>query len=368
LSMETELAFRFFNRFKNDRFSFAYMGGFDDELTSALMKTNEASIHEPQILKKKLSFLIAECFQNIIRHEDKPEIITRTNNKPKVFVIRNIGNKHYISSTNLVSNTKKEELTSKLKTINTLSADMLKTAYMDAFENNEMSDKGGAGLGLLEMARKTGSPLEYAFEFVNYFFSVFYFQLCFEVKKEENEVSDMNETVHIDETKDLYNLMLSENVQMIRKGDFSQASILPLIDLMEGNLKLQSNFSGSKKKTMYMLVELLQNLSKHSVNVNDEHEGIFMISVNNNKYALTTGNYMNVDDVEPLREKLKEIAGLDKDQLMEAYKNELKKERGNTGNAGIGLIELCKYSSEKIRFSFKSVNETMSFFSISITV
>jgi hypothetical protein len=366
--METEIAYRFFNRLKNDYFSLAYLGEFDDELTSALMKANETSIIEPQVLKKRLSFLIAECFQNIIRHEDKPEIITRTNNKPKVLLIRNIGNKHYISSTNLVSNTKKEGLISKLKKINTFSAETLKEAYMDAFENNEMSDKGGAGLGLLEMARKTESPLEYSFEFVNYFLSVFYFQICMEAKKTEENEQDSNEIVHIDETVQLYNFMLSENILMIRKGDFSQESILPLIDLIEGNLKFQANFSGSKKKTVYMLVELLQNLSKHAIKIEDQREGIFMISTKNNKYVLTAGNYIYINDVELLRKKLESIKDLDKHELMEIYKETLKKEVGLSGNAGIGLIELCKYSSEKIRFSFKPVDETMSFFSLSITV
>lgn len=367
--METEIAWRFFNKFSYDRFSLAYMGRFDDELTAALMRTNEMSVQEPQMLKKRLSFLIAECFQNIIRHEDKPEIITRTNNKPKVFLIRNIGSKHYIASSNLVTNTKKEELASKLKAINTLSEEMLKSMYMEAFENNEISDKGGAGLGLLEMARKTGSPLEYAFEFVNYFFSIFYFQICLESRKnEENESADSKEIIHIVETKELYNLMLSESVQIIRKGDFSQESILPLINLIEGNLKLQTNFSGSKKKTMYMLVELLQNLSKHAVKVNGEREGIFMISIKNNKYVLTAGNYINTNDVESLRKKLENIRDLDKNELMGIYKETLKKEPGINGNAGIGLIELCKYSSEKIRFNFKPVSEIMSFFSLSITV
>jgi hypothetical protein len=369
LIMETEWAFRLFNRFKNDHFSLVYMGRFDDELTATIMRANEVSIQEPQMLKKRLSFLIAECFQNIIRHEDKPDIITRTNNKPKVLLVRNIGNKHYISSSNLISNTKKEDLISKLKTINTLSSEMLKSVYMDAFENNDMSDKGGAGLGLLEMARKTGSPLQYAFEFVNYFSSIFYFQICFESKREaEDTVPDNTKPVHIDETQEIYNLILSENIQMVRKGDFSQESILPLIELIEGNLKLKANSGGDKKKIIYMLVELLQNLSKHAPVVNGQREGIFTISIENNRYVLTTGNYININDVEPLKEKLKSIRDLDKNELMDIYKEALKKEPGPKGNAGIGLIELCKFSSEKIRFSFRSMDETMSFFSLSIIV
>src|ERR1035437_6998271 len=108
--METEIAFRFFNKLKNDHFSLAYMGEFDDDLTVSLMRSNETSVHESEKFKKKLSFLIAECFQNIIRHADKPEIITRTNNKPNIFLLRNVRNAHYISSTNLILNTKKEDL------------------------------------------------------------------------------------------------------------------------------------------------------------------------------------------------------------------------------------------------------------------
>lgn len=369
--METGIAYLFFNKLKNDHFSLAYMGEFDDELTETLMRTNETSIHEPQKFKKRLSFLIAECFQNIIRHEDKPEIITQTNNKPKIFLLRNIGNSHYISSTNLVSNTKKENLEDKLKTINTMSPEELKNVYLDALSSNEISEKGGGGLGLIEMARKSESPLEFAFEFVNYYLSVFYIQVRFSTSKKADEMNSENsiEAINIDQTKDLYNLILQANILMIRKGDFSQESILPLISLIENNLKLQSNFSGSKKTTMYLLVELMQNISKHGLKIKNEHEGIFIISKNKNSYILTAGNYIDTNTVEPLKKKLENLVELSREQLNELYKNTLfKQEPNQNGNAGIGFIEMCKYSNEKIRFTFDNVNETISFFSLSITI
>jgi hypothetical protein len=367
--METEIAYRFFNRFKDDHFCLAYMGEFDDELTESLIRTNESSVQEPQKFKKRLSFLIAECFQNIIRHADKPEILTQTNNKPKIFALRNIGNSHYISSTNLIENTKKEELEEKLNSINTLTAEKLKQIYLEALVNNEISAKGGGGLGLIEMARKSGSPLKFAFEFVNYFYSVFYIQVRFIAQGDTPDPTQSDVSIHIDETKDLYNQMLTENVFMIRKGDFSQESILPLITLIEGNLKLQTNFSGSKKKTLYMLVEMLQNISKHGVLKNGEREGIFMISQKNNHYVLTAGNYIESDAIPVLKEKLENTIHLDKDQLNKAYKDALfNSEPSINGNAGIGLIELCKYSTEKISYTFTTINEKLSFFSLSITV
>ena len=369
--MKPEIVFQFFRKFKNDHFSLAYMGEFDDELTEGLMRSNETSIHEPKNFKKRLSFLITECFQNIIRHEDKPEILTRTNDKPKIFLLRNVGNSHYISSTNLISNTKKADLELKLNSINTLSAEDLKNVYVSALTNNEISEKGGGGLGLIEMARKSESPLEFAFEFVNYYLSIFYIQVRFIAfkKAKEDDIPDSAEVITINETKEIYNLMLEEKIVMIRKGDFSQESILPIINLIEGNLKLQTNFSGSKKTTMYLMVELLQNISKHALKINKEREGIFMISKNNNKYTLSAGNYIDTDAVEQLKTNLESVAQLGKDELAKLYKQTLfKKEPNINGNAGIGLIEICKYSSEKIKFSFNKIDETISFFSLSVTI
>ncbi len=238
---------------------------------------------------------------------------------------------------------------------------------MGALLNNEISEKGGGGLGLIEMCRKSGFPLEFAFEFVNYFFSIFYFQIRF-ITPETEEVPSLTKEIHIDETKDLYNMMLAEKILLIRQGDFSQESILPLIDLIEVNLKLQKKFSGSKKRTIYLLVELLQIISKHSVSINGERKGIFMISHTNNNYILTAGNYMYSNEATSLKNKLDSIVGLDTAGLNKLYKETLLKENKGSSNAGIGLIEMCKYSTEKIKYSFKPENETISFFSLSVTL
>ena len=366
--MKTGTAYQFFNKFKNDRFSLAYMGEFDDELTETLMRTNSTSIQEPLKFKKRLSFLIAESFQNIIRHEEKLDIVKETN-KPKVFLLRNLGNSHYISSTNLISNSKKENLQDKLNTINTLSAEDLKSIYIDALTNNEISEKGGGGLGLIEMARKSESPLEFDFDSINHDLSVFYIQVRFitSEKTEASKPQDLIDYIGITETKDLYNLMLDENILMIRKGDFSQESILPLIDLIEGNLKLQTNFSGSKKATMFLLIELLQNISKHGLKIKDEREGIFLISQNDNSLTLTAGNYIDSNLVEQLKNQIERIASLDKEQLFELYQNAVLKQ-DSSGNTKIGLIEICKRSKKKVAYSFDKIDDKISFFSISVAV
>lgn len=365
--MSPELSYWFFNKLENDHFSLIYMGEFDDEITETLIHANIASIDESEILKKKLSFLMVECFQNIIRHADKPEIINATNNKPKMFLVRNIGNAFYISTTNLIENSKSTNLTSKLKSINKFTPEELKADYLNVLEHTGFSEKGGGGLGLIEMARKSDSKLEFDFEYINYFYSNFFMQIrlgAFNERKNDN-----TDTVTLKSSKDLYNAMVQENILMIRKGDFSQQTILPLIELIKSNIDSNKKIPLFKKKTLYILIEVLQNVSKHAKEENGKREGLFMIALKNNKYIINTGNFLDIENVEPLKEKLENLLGLDESGLAEIYKKKmLSEENDKSGNVGIGLIEMGKYSSEKLKYNFMRYSDTLSFFSLSITV
>jgi hypothetical protein len=50
-----------------------------------------------------------------------------------------------------------------LEHINSLDKDGLKDLYKEIIKNTTISDKGGAGLGFVDMARKSGEKLEYEF-------------------------------------------------------------------------------------------------------------------------------------------------------------------------------------------------------------
>jgi len=51
-----------------------------------------------------------------------------------------------------------------LEKINSLTKEELKDFYKFVLNNQEFSAKGGGGLGLIDIARKTGSKLVYTFE------------------------------------------------------------------------------------------------------------------------------------------------------------------------------------------------------------
>lgn len=365
--MNSLLSFHFFSKLKSDLVSLIYTGEFDDELTSTLMKVNETSIDDSGKFSKKLSYLLAECFQNIIRHGEKPIIVNRTNNKPKMFAIRCTKDVFHIASSNLINNTKKDGLHQTLKKLNTYSKEELKATYMNAFTNNEFSEKGGGGLGLIEMARKSDYPIQYDFEFVNFYFSNFFMQLSILAK---NAPKDQKaDTIDLKSTVQLYKEIVDENLLMIRKGDFSQQTILPILELLRANIDGKEKKQASSKKIAYILIELLQNISKHGSSFNGIHEGIFIIALKDNKYNIQTGNYVDVGDVENLKKNLDTYSNMDEKGLTWAYRNNLmSQEPKEKGNAGIGLIEICKYSSEKMVYDFKPISDKVSFFSLRVTI
>ena len=57
----------------------------------------------------------------------------------------------------------KENLESALNTVNNASQEELKEMYKKQIKEGKISEKGGAGLGLIDIARKTEEPLEYQF-------------------------------------------------------------------------------------------------------------------------------------------------------------------------------------------------------------
>ena len=61
----------FFEQFIDDNFCLLYAGNINDEITDKIIGLSEHHFENKEGFsqtKKKVSFLLAECFQNIIRH------------------------------------------------------------------------------------------------------------------------------------------------------------------------------------------------------------------------------------------------------------------------------------------------------------
>ncbi|MFH1321982.1 MAG: SiaB family protein kinase [Bacteroidota bacterium] len=365
--MNLKTIYDFYGNLHSDNLSFMYQGNFNDDIMEKTLKLSEYNIDnigERSKLKRKVSFLMVECFQNIIKHGDKPGLINRITNRSGIFFIRNLGNTFYVTSANLIKNDQVEFLKSKIKQINKLDKDELKALFMDVMTTTELSSKGGAGLGFIEMARKSGQKMEFDFEKVNDKLSSFYLQIKLQSKDTSDEEREMK-FIPLTTSRKFIDRMMSENIFMIFKGDYSQDSIMPVIKMIEDNMELQLEEYSIKKKVYLILVEVLQNISKHSKEKNGSHEGIFMMGTKDQQYIIGAGNFIENEKIESLKSQLNNISALNKTDLNELYKRVLKEGKSNVnGGAGLGLIDIARESSDKLEFDFTTIDKKTSFFSL----
>jgi len=359
-------AYDFYKMLAKDSFVLMYMGIFDDELTSILMDINDAGKFEMKSSRKKISFLIAECFQNIVRHSDEENKAAIGFNIPEMFLLRNRKAMHHLVTTNIVRNADRAKLTESIDHLKSLRKEELKELYIDVFTNGAHSERGGAGLGLIEMARRSGTAPTYKFEALGNNFSNFFFQVNVLPHEFEGAVTE-NETT-IQPALNIYDKMTEQKVVLLQKGDFSKEAIMPLISLFENNLALKAEDIVVMKKVITLLVEMLENIRDHAKEMNGFREGIFYVAEKSaGKYEINTGNFIPVSQSLILKERLDSISKL-MDKKKKGNKKSEKLSDGEKFNPGVGLAEICKNSSGKLIYDFRPIGHSLSFFSLKVNL
>ncbi len=144
-----------------------YEGEFTQEITKSVLSMAERNLEsfgEEESIKRKVFNVMVECLQNICKHTEDTQFSFSDLRTGAVFMIGLEFNEYIIISGNPMSNEFVPNLESKLEKINSLDKDGLKALYKEIITTGSISDKGGAGLGFVDMARKSGQKLEFSFE------------------------------------------------------------------------------------------------------------------------------------------------------------------------------------------------------------
>tara|TARA_B100000809_G_scaffold93609_1_gene92218 strand:+ start:1404 stop:1916 length:513 start_codon:yes stop_codon:yes gene_type:complete len=146
-----------------------------DLLTSILqiMESKMETLEEPPKIKKKVYNILVECLQNLYHHLDDDDFKTRVNEKSALFMIRKLDGEYSIMTGNFIASENVEMMQGRLDRINDMDKDQLKVYYKEVLNNGEMSAKGGGGLGMIDIARKSGKKLEYNFDRIDEEYSFF---------------------------------------------------------------------------------------------------------------------------------------------------------------------------------------------------
>jgi Family of unknown function (DUF6272) len=145
----------------------AYDGVLNSETISKLETEIESLIIDKALAKtvvKKVFFISIESLQNMFIHGHKDD----NGAKHNFFILYMVDKAVKILAANLVNNTAIEGLQKDINTINNFDDPAaLKAFYLEHLEKNELSDKGGAGLGFITIGMKSGNKLGIQFEEIN---------------------------------------------------------------------------------------------------------------------------------------------------------------------------------------------------------
>lgn len=152
-----------FSEMQGNGISLVYLGEFNHEITkmfTSMAETDMDRKNESRNVKKKVYHVMVETLQNMNKHSDE---ITDDKIGNGLFVIGNKEDVYYVITSNKVARSKVDDLRKAIDSVNAASPEELKKMYMSQIKHGELSEKGGAGLGLIDIARKTGAELVYRF-------------------------------------------------------------------------------------------------------------------------------------------------------------------------------------------------------------
>ncbi len=160
--------FNLYKQMEQDNVLIAFKGSITSELLTSvlqIMETKMEDLQDTPKTKKKVFNVLVECLQNLYHHIDKfevqgaPEEVAEK--KSAIFSISRTTDCYYIITGNFVSKENVRNLKKRIDYINKLDRKELKEYYKRILNNGMVSDKGGGGLGFIDIAKKSGEKLKY---------------------------------------------------------------------------------------------------------------------------------------------------------------------------------------------------------------
>ena len=176
-----------------------------------------------------------------------------------------------------------------------------------------------------------------------------------------------------------YNMKKKHNINVIYSGPI-WAEGIEGIGAAIRNMAIFDELSLSVSQSIFsVFVEQMNNMlmyssEKEAFDLGNKRantpKGVFVLGTQDKSYFLQSGNVISGDNVEKVKVRLDFLNTLDKKQLREYYKEQIKAENPNSESkgAGLGLIEIARRATSPIEYSFVPFDDGLSFFTMFVTI
>jgi len=349
---------------------FVYRGIVTNENSIPLLMLLEKEMENSEfgfVGRKRLFMFVLESLQNVSRHSDRSQMAGMS------LVVYSKANGGYTVTTgNVISTSNIENLKKRLDEINNLETSEIRSVYRQMLSNSEFSSKGGAGLGLIEMAKKTGNKLDYDFVKLDEENSYFILSKTVDSEGVGSHFREHEKPFRGEAVAQLERIMADNNVYLIWSGHITPEVGKEVLSFTETRLAEDDIETNVRKRVFSILVEIIDNVAKYSPGREPEEKfgmPIAIIRLENKTYSVVSGNLILNENVDRLREKIDTINSYDKAGLKELFRKSLADQTAGSDSTGnMGLIDMARKSGSKLEYKFEKVNDLYSYYMLTVKV
>ena len=353
-----------------DRLMFAYRGLVTNKNSAFLLSLLDKEMEQSDfsfIGRKRLFIFVLEDLQNITRHTLKTG-----HEVGSIVVYSKTEGGYTVSTGNAMTRDEVPDLRRRLEEINKMDPEQIKEVYRTVLQVSDITEKGGAGLGLLEMARKTGNRLDFDFSPLDARHDYFILSKTVDAGGKGEHSNGNKDCFNPAGLLDLEKLMNESNVYFIWTGHVSHDIGKEVLGFNETRLHETEIENNLQKRVFTILIELLQNMAEYSPGIKAERElgmPVALIRAEDDFFNIITGNLVKKTEIESLRDKLELINGENGSGKKELLKKALENQNLDVKSTGyLGLLEIARHSGEKLEYSFAEVNDEYSYYVVEVRI
>lgn len=167
--MTRSSTYELYKRLDDENIIMSFKGVVTSELLTSMIHIMELKLRyldEAPRIKKKVFNVLVECLQNLFHHTEanleSSAYQENIANSALVIIIRD-QSKFMIRTGNFIEKVRVGKLRQRMTEINSLNEVELRDLYRENLKNSQISEKGTAGLGMIDIARKSGNKLDFEF-------------------------------------------------------------------------------------------------------------------------------------------------------------------------------------------------------------
>lgn len=313
------------------RLTFLYSGLFHDDHTARLITLGDEFLElegADKGVRGKLAFVMVEAYQNIIRHRAPLSRELEQGRGRSMFLLRSNVGMHEVSAINPVTRQDAIKLTGLLSGMQSMDSGQMKQAYLQGLQNEKRTERGGAGLGLIEMSRRSGHPLRMGLGELDEEHELFALRIVIgrTPKGKDGPAEDL----------ELHRQVVEQGISIVCRGSLAAGEQEVLMRIIERDLDTDLALSNARMRAFLAVTELLQNIAP-------VREGpMIVVSRTSDGVALELCAPLDHASAEMLEDGIREVNAMDDQAKQRRYRDILLGRGQAVGTVQLGLLDLAR--------------------------